>query len=193
MGFANFFPNFWQNPLTKLKIYGIITIENKKKRSDKMKEFLITFTVLSIINVIFSTVRSLVVNNGGKWLASILSGAYFAFYNIMVTYTVADFPMLQKCAITFVCNVVGVFIVKWGEEKARQDQLWKVEATILSADTALLRAELKALNISNHYFPHIGKYTKFEIFSETQKQSISIKKLLKKYNAKYFVSESKTL
>ena len=29
------------------------------------------------------------------WIAgAIISGAYFAFYNIMVIYTVADFPML---------------------------------------------------------------------------------------------------
>ena len=100
--------------------------------------FLITFVVLSIINVVFSTVRTIVTINGGKLSASLLSGGYFAFYNIMMIYTVADFPMWQKCLITFICNVIGVFVVKWGEEKARKDKLWKIEATVYPAQAPAL-------------------------------------------------------
>ena len=62
-------------------------------------KFLIVFIGLSLFNVIFSTVRSLLTINGGKTTASIVSGAYYAFYNIMIIYTVADFPMWQKCAL----------------------------------------------------------------------------------------------
>ena len=40
----------------------------------------------------------------------------------------------QKCLITFACNVIGVYIVKWGEEKARKDKLWKIEATFRHND-----------------------------------------------------------
>ena len=64
-------------------------------------KFLITFIILSIVNVIFSTIRSIVTINGSKIMASLISGGYFAFYNIMMIYTVADFPMWQKCVITF--------------------------------------------------------------------------------------------
>ena len=53
--------------------------------------FLITFIVLSIINVIFSTVRSITTIKGSTLVASLVSGGYFAFYNIMLIYTVADF------------------------------------------------------------------------------------------------------
>ena len=49
--------------------------------------FLITFIVLSIINVMFSTVRSIITLNGNKLTASFVSGGYFAFYNIMMIYT----------------------------------------------------------------------------------------------------------
>ena len=87
-----------------------------------MSKFLLTFIILSIINVVFSTIRSIVTINGSKLSASLLSGAYFAFYNIMMIYTVADFPMWQKCLITFICNVVGVWLVKWGEEKSQKRQ-----------------------------------------------------------------------
>src|SRR5574344_1890194 len=93
-------------------------------------KFLIVFVGLSIVNVVFSTIRSIVTINGNKIVASLISGGYFAFYNIMMIYTVADFPMWQKCVITFVCNVFGVAIVKLIEAKMQKDKLWKVEATI---------------------------------------------------------------
>ena len=158
-----------------------------------MTEFLLMFIVLSIINVVFSTIRSIVTIKGGKWTAALMSGGYFAFYNIVMQYTVADFPMWQKCLITFVCNVVGVYCVKFGEKKSRKDKLWKIEATVLAHNVEGLKYTLDRLEIPNHYITGIGKYTKFEIFSATQKQSSEIKKLLNLYGAKYFVSETKTL
>ena len=156
-------------------------------------EFLIIFVVLSIINVVLSTIRSIVTVKGGKMSASLLSGGYFAFYNIMLIYTVADFPMWQKCLITFVCNVVGVWIVKWGEEKARKDKLWKVEATINEPYKESLIEALKKADLPFNYIEGIGKYTLFNIYCETQKDSKAVKGLLDFHKAKYFVTESKSL
>ena len=155
-------------------------------------ELLITFIILSIINVIFSTVRSIVTIKGNKVTASFISGGYFAFYNIMLLYTVADFPMWQKCIITFVCNVIGVFIVKFIEEKSRKDKLWKVEATIPRAEASRLINYLENSELSYNYVD-IYKYYLFNFYCPTQKESASVKELLENFHAKYFVSESKTL
>lgn len=155
-------------------------------------ELLITFIILSIINVIFSTVRSIVTIKGNKMTASFISGGYFAFYNIMLLYTVADFPMWQKCIITFVCNVIGVFIVKFIEEKSRKDKLWKVEATIPRAEASRLVNYLENSELSYNYVD-INKYYLFNFYCPTQKESASVKELLDNFHAKYFVSESKTL
>ena len=155
-------------------------------------ELLITFIILSIINVIFSTVRSIVTIKGNKMTASFISGGYFAFYNIMLLYTVADFPMWQKCVITFVCNVIGVFIVKFIEEKSRKDKLWKVEATIPRAEASRLINYLENSELSYNYVD-INKYYLFNFYCPTQRQSAEVKKLLDNFHAKYFVSESKTL
>ena len=155
-------------------------------------ELLITFIILSIINVIFSTVRSIVTIKGNKVTASFISGGYFAFYNIMLLYTVADFPMWQKCIITFVCNVIGVFIVKFIEEKSRKDKLWKVEATIPRAEASRLINYLENSELSYNYVD-IYKYYLFNFYCPTQRQSAEVKELLDNFHAKYFVSESKTL
>ena len=156
-------------------------------------EFLAIFIALSVINVIFSTVRSIVTIKGGKFVASIVSGGYFAFYNVMLIYTVMDFPMWQKCLITFVCNVVGVFIVKFVEELLQKDKLWKVEATIVRSYQADVCEMLNKAQVPYNYIEGIGKYTIFNVFCATQEQSAAVREILKAYNAKYFVSESKTL
>ena len=155
-------------------------------------ELLITFIILSIINVIFSTIRSIVTIKGNKVTASFISGGYFAFYNIMLLYTVADFPMWQKCVITFVCNVIGVFIVKFIEEKSRKDKLWKVEVTIPRVEASRLINYLENSELSYNYVD-INKYYLFNFYCPTQRQSAEVKKLLDNFDAKYFVSESKTL
>ena len=152
-------------------------------------KLIIIFIVLSIINVVFSTIRSIVTIKGGKATASLISGGYFAFYNIMLLYTVADFPMWQKCVITFVCNVIGVWLVKWLEEKARKDKLWKIEATFNIEDLE----EIDNSTGISHSYIEVGRHVIFNFYAENQRQSAIVKDIIKKYNGKYFVSESKVL
>lgn len=155
--------------------------------------FLITFIGLSIINVVFSTIRSIITINGDKTVASLISGAYFAFYNVMMIYTVADFPMWQKCLITFVCNVVGVWLVKWGEEKARKDKLWEVRGTLTTPiNCVAVCRDLDEANIPYNYID-VNKYIIFNCYCATQADSVKVKKILSDWEMKYFVAESKTL
>ena len=159
-----------------------------------MTQFLMVFILLSIINVVFSTVRSIVTIKGGKWSAALMSGGYFAFYNIMMMWTVADFPMWQKCLITFVCNVIGVLLVKWGEEKARKDKLWKIEATFAHSDDIIASLkEWAEINDIGYKYKDIVKYYEIDFYSNTQSESAVIREFIKKHNGKYFVSESKSL
>ena len=155
-------------------------------------KFLVTFIILSVINVVFSTIRSIATIKSGKTIASLLSGGYFAFYNIMLIYTVAEFPMWEKCIITFVCNVVGVWIVKALEEKMQKDKLWKIEMTIGVFYQNKMKTILEDLNIPYNYID-LGKYWIFNIYASTKEQSAMIKTIAKDCNAKYFVSESKIL
>lgn len=155
--------------------------------------FLIMFIILSIVNVVFSTVRSITTIKSGKTIASIISGGYFAFYNIMLVYTVADFPMWEKCVITFICNVIGVWIVKYGEEKVTKDKLWKVEASVLTENKNNVIIALDKTNVPFNYIEGIGKYTIINSYCATKEQSLIVKNILKENNAKFFVSENKAL
>lgn len=157
-------------------------------------KILIIFFGLSLANVIFSTIRSLTTINGGKVVASLVSGAYFAFYNIVLVWSVADFPMWQKCIITFVCNVVGVYLVKWLEQKMRKDRLWQIDFTInnIREDANEVKDRLEIACIPFQYFD-LGKHTKFTCYAETCADSDKVAEIIKQYHGKYFVTESKTL
>ena len=156
-------------------------------------KLLLTFLVLSIINVVFSTIRTIVTIKGGKIVASLTSGGYFAFYNVMLIYTVADFPMWEKCLITFFCNVIGVWFVKWLEEKMRKDKLWRVEVTVPNNQIENLLMDCKYMNIEHFSYWDAYEYTVINFYCATQKESAMVKELLKNYNVKYFVTESKAL
>ena len=156
--------------------------------------FLITFIALSIINVVFSTIRSITTIKSGKTVASLISGGYFAFYNIMLIYTVADFPMWEKCLITFVCNVVGVWVVKFVEERMTKDKLWRIELTVRNSQLKNIINFLNSTKIPYSTIEEVtNKYIILNVYCATQKESLSIKELVTKFNVKYFVSESKIL
>lgn len=154
---------------------------------------LLLFIVLSICNVTFSTIKSIATIKASKGVASFVSAFYYAYYNIVLLFTVADFPMWQKCLVTFACNLVGVFAVKWAEEKMRKEKMWKIEMTIPAGKTNELHEVLTQRGIPHNYIPDLGKYTAFNLYCATQKESAFAKELVEQYGAKYFVSESKIL
>jgi uncharacterized protein YebE (UPF0316 family) len=153
-------------------------------------KLIITFLILSIINVIFSTVRSIATIKSEKWIAAISNAGYFAYYNIVLIYAVADFNLGIKCVITFIANMVGVLLVKEIEEKTKKEKLWKFEITVKSEWFYLMRDFLKDNAISSNYID-LGKYCIFNAFCETKEQSDKIIQITKNCKGKYFVTETK--
>lgn len=151
---------------------------------------LVIFILLSIVNVIFSTIKSIVTIKGGAFTASLISALYYGYYNVVLIYTVADFPLWQKVLITFLCNLVGVFVVKWGEAKARKDKLWKVEATVKPTEAHEIKESCEFFNIPFSYID-IDKYVIFNFYCATQKESALVKDVCNNHHAKYFVAESR--
>lgn len=154
-------------------------------------KFLLVFVVLSIINVIFSTVRSIATIKSGKLTASLLSGGYFAFYNIMLIYTVANFPMWQKCIITFVCNVVGVWIVKFFEERSRKDKLWLVKMTVKRIYSPIVVKELNEKCIPYSRINVSNDYVVFDCYCQTQDETKIVTTIGKANDGKMFATENK--
>lgn len=156
-------------------------------------KLLILFIVMNVLNVIIQTVKSICTIKCGKTVAAIVNAIAYGLYTYIVVLTMCDLPLLAKCLIVAGANFVGVFVVKFIEEKARKDKLWKIEATVFDPYTKNLHCDLTAEEIPCNYIPKIGKWSVFNIYCDSQEKSKKVKILLEKYNAKYFVSESKTL
>ena len=156
--------------------------------------FLAVFVLLNIVNVILQTVKSIATVKCGKWGASVMNAVAYALYTVVVVYMNADgLGIIWKAVIIGLANLVGVFVVKYFEEKNRKDKLWKVEATVTSDQVAGVHWELDSLGIPHSWFSTDREYRVFNIYCATQKESLEVKGILNKYRAKYFVSESKTL
>lgn len=147
------------------------------------------FFILSIINVISATVKSIITIKGNAVIAGLVSGAYFAFYNIMLIYTVAEFDLWQKCAITFVCNVFGVWVVKFIEKKMEKTKMWKIEATIPTENKEEVDKKLRC--VPHSCIEISPKHTLFNFYCSTKEESKKVKNLCSNYNAKFFAAENK--
>lgn len=155
-------------------------------------KLLIVFIILNIFNVITQTVKSIATVKCDKVVAAIVNAIAYGLYTIVTVYMLCDLPLTWKAFIVAMCNLIGVYAVKALEEKARKDKLWKVEATVSAQYAERLHNELSIVKLSHNYIDKIGKYVIFNVYCETQADSIEAKKLLDYYHAKYFVSESKT-
>lgn len=153
-------------------------------------KLLLIFIALNITNVIIQTIKSLVTVKCGKTAAALINAAAYGLYTVVVIYTVCELPLYLKALIVAICNLVGVYVVKLIEERARRDKLWKVEATIPVEIAEKVKHDLRANDLPHNYID-IEKYYLFNVYCENQEQSKIAKVILDYYNAKYFVSENK--
>ena len=151
---------------------------------------ILMFALCTAVNVILSTIKSILTVNGGKLSASFINALTYGFYSYVIVLTSADgMPIWLKMAITAVCNFIGVYLVKWIEEKARKDKLWKVELTVPTKYTNTIDFDLH--DVPHSYIELSDKHTLFNFYCATQKESAKVKAIANQYEAKYFVAESK--
>ena len=159
-----------------------------------MNNPILIFTIATVINITLSTIRSLCTIKGGKWISATTNAICYGFYPLVVMLTAKDtVHILVNMSITAVANFVCVWLIKFCEEKARKDKLWKIEATVFEPYEESLHTELTQAEIPHNYISNIGKYSIFNVYCETQKESAKAKEILDYHKAKYFVSESKIL
>lgn len=159
-------------------------------------KLLLVFIALNIANVIIQTVKSIATVKCGKVSAAVINAVAYGLYTIVTVYLMCELDLYLKAGIVALCNLVGVYVVKLIEEKARKDKLWKIEATVqnliyltdyIKAGCEKHKIPYSVLNVEN------VDYVVFNFYCATQEKSRIVKQICDGCNAKYFVSESKTL
>ena len=149
------------------------------------------FFLMQFVNVVLSTMKTILTVKANVHVAMLINTATYTFYSGVVK-LLTDQPMVVVLAVTFLTNVIGVYIAMFILERAKKDVLWKIEVTVPKEEMEDVMIDAKALDIPFNYVD-IEKYVLFNFYSATQEVSAELKKMLKKHNAKYFVIESKNL
>lgn len=157
-----------------------------------MTQLLTLFIVLNIFNVIIQTVKSIVTVKCGKTIASVVNAIAYGLYTVVTVYTMCDLPLITKALVVAVCNLIGVYVVKWFEEKARKDRLWKIEATFGKSENIIekLKAWEEICEVPFNYID-LDKYVIVNFYCPTQKESKLTKEFIEFNNGKFFISETK--
>lgn len=147
----------------------------------------LVFVLLSIVNVVLNTIKSIVTVKGSWIAAALINGLTFYVYTYVIIFTNCDLNMHLKAIVTGLINILGVAIVKYIEMKAKKDRIWRITATLKSKKQ--LDECVKALEKYNIGFTQVKDSLSIDIYSYTQKESSIIKTILNNYDYKYFIQE----
>ena len=152
---------------------------------------LITFVILNVLNVIIQTAKSIVTIKCGKGVAALVNAIAYGLYTVVLVYMNCDIPLWEKVIVVGSANLIGVYIVKFFEEKSKKDKVWKIE---FSLKKGYLDSAVKELNINDisYNFSTFGEYITITAFANTQEETKIISNIVKKNNAKYFITETKS-
>ena len=104
------------------------------------------FVTIQMVNVVISTVKSILTVNGSKMTAAVVNSVSYTFANV-VTKMLTQQPFEVIIVTTMVTNMVGVYAAKWLMEKTRKERLWTVMATIRSAHKDDVEGQLQKRGI----------------------------------------------
>ena len=149
---------------------------------------IIIFFTLNLINVILGTMRSVLTVKSTPLVAVIINTLSYTFYSGIVKMT-GEQAMAVVLATTALTNIIGVWVAKVLLNKMRKDKLWRFTISVRYDDMGEFAKELNATNLPFGWSMR-GKWVTYDVYAETQNESLVIKELCRKYDAKVFVSES---
>ena len=151
-----------------------------------MEKVIIIFIICSLINVILSTLKTLIMVNAGRGSAIIINAVCYGFYTLVVK-QLSAVDYMTAVLVTIGANIVGVWISYRIMDLFKKDRLWRITATLKGKkEYAECIAQLEKYNIG---FTPIEKTLSVDIYSYNQKESSIIKNILDNYEYKYFIQE----
>lgn len=154
---------------------------------------ILTYIIFSVLNVIIQTIKSIATIKCNKYVASVVNAIAYGLYTYIIFITSDEsLGLWFKIIVVAIANLIGVFVVKYFEEKNRKDRLWKIESTFSNSENFIKNLEIwaKVNDISFNYI-NIDKYVIVNFYCPTQKESAIVKEFITKFNGKYFISETK--
>lgn len=150
------------------------------------------FVAIQMLNVIISTVKSILTVNGSKMTAAVVNSVSYTFANV-VTKLLTQQPFEVIIVTTMVTNMTGVYAAKWLMEKTRKERLWTVMATLRSSNKDDVEELLKMRGIQYTLIPAENDRWFANIFSHSKAESALIREILQKWDIKHTIVENRAL
>ena len=150
------------------------------------EKVILVFFVCSLVNVVLSTLKTLIMVNAGRNSAIIINAVCYGFYTLVVK-QLASVDYITAVVVTIITNIIGVWASYKIMDLFSKDKVWRITATLKNKkefDECV--EELKKYNIG---FSYIEQTKAIDIYSYNQKESSIIKNILANYKHKYFIQE----
>jgi membrane protein DedA with SNARE-associated domain len=151
-----------------------------------MFQIITIFAVCSLINVILSTLKTLIMVNAGEKMSILINAVCYGFYTLVVK-QLGAVDYITAVVVTILANIVGVWISYRIMELFTKDKVWRITATL--KDEKQYRECVENLKKYNIGFIAISDTKSIDIYSYNQKESAIVKNILQNYKHKYFVQE----
>lgn len=151
------------------------------------------YIIFNLVNVIFSTVRSLATIKSDRKVAALINGGYFAlYYAIIIKLAVVEgIPMWEKATIIFVENVIGVYLADWLYNKFfTKDVRWEVRVSVPLLEGPHFEEELHTYQLEYYQCGGTDEWVAYAVFCDDRNASTRLKNILPS-EAKYNIVEDR--
>lgn len=148
------------------------------------------FVTIQMVNVIISTVKSILTVNGSKMCAAVVNAVSYTFANV-VTKMLTQQPFEVIIATTLFTNIIGVYAAKWLMEKTRKERLWTVMATIRSDHKDDVENALQKRSIQYTLVRAENDRWFINIFSHSKAESAMIREILHQWDIRHTIVENR--
>lgn len=151
---------------------------------------LLLFTILTFINVVLQTVKSLCTIRCTTFISACVNALAYGLYTFVIFYTTADgLSLWTKAAITAIANFFGIYIANFIFKKVfSQTTRWKVEVSIPVISVGQFERDMYNHKIEYYCCGYYAGWKSYALFSEDKRQSKIIKSILPK-GTKYNIVE----
>ena len=151
-----------------------------------MEMVIVVFIICSLVNVILSTLKTLIMVNAGRNSAIIINAVCYGFYTLVVK-QLTSVDYVTAVLVTIGANIVGVWISYKIMDLFKKDKLWRITVTLKNdKEFNACQDKLSRYDIG---FVKIEGTNSLDIYSYNQKESAIIKNILSNYDYKYFIQE----
>lgn len=148
------------------------------------------FIAIQLVNVILSTIKSIVTVNGSRMSASVINAVSYTF-GAVITKLLTEQSFEVAIVVTFITNIVGVWLGKYIIDKRQPERLWTVNATVRSKEKQALEDKLKSRSIQFILLPAENDRYLYTIFARSKAESSLLQEILSGFDVKYSIIVSR--